>query len=379
MGFEGLTFEMIGNISEDEIKEPDTQEIETEGQEGDVAEEVEKDIDFTNFIDDDVIDEVPESVGGVGQDGEEDKDTLDEGGSSPNDFYTSIATTLKEDGILNHLDEDDLKDIHDADSLAAIFQKQIDSMLDDQHKRINEALGHGVEPSAIQQYENVLSYVNNIKDTDINVESNEGEQLRGNIIVQDYINKGFSPERANREAKKSFDAGTDIEDAKLALTDVREFFSKQYEQVRNEAKEAKQAEIKALEEQSKKIEKMFKETVEPVKGVKLSKIEREKLVKQYTTFVGKDAQGNPVNALQKYAQDNPVEYQYALQTLFYLTDGFQNLDKAINKQVKKKTKSAFQNLENTLRNPGNSVGTGSINFGNDKSPDSFSGLEIALD
>ena len=44
---------------------------------------------------------------------------------------------------------------------------------------------------------------------------------------------------------------------------------------------------------------------------------------------------------KKYAKDNPSDYQYALNTLYYLTDGFQNLGKVVGK-VKNKTKSALE-------------------------------------
>ena len=37
------------------------------------------------------------------------------------------------------------------------------------------------------------------------------------IIFQDFLNRGYSKERAAREVQKSFNAGTDIDDAKTNM------------------------------------------------------------------------------------------------------------------------------------------------------------------
>lgn len=46
--------------------------------------------------------------------------------------------------------------------------------------------------------------------------------------MQDYLNRGYSQARAEREYNKSVQAGTDIEDAKEALTGNREHFQSKY-------------------------------------------------------------------------------------------------------------------------------------------------------
>ena len=71
----------------------------------------------------------------------------------------------------------------------------------------------------------------------MNSENNEGENLRKQLIYQDYINRGFSKERATREVKRSFDSGSDLEDAKEALESNINFFKNKYEDLIKEAKE----------------------------------------------------------------------------------------------------------------------------------------------
>jgi hypothetical protein len=94
---------------------------------------------------------------------------------------------------------------------------QVQSKLDAKQKRIDEALGVGIEPDEIKKYENTLNYLEGITNDIIEDESEQGEQLRRNLIYQDYINRGFSEARAKKEMEKSFNAGTDIEDALEAI------------------------------------------------------------------------------------------------------------------------------------------------------------------
>ena len=361
----GLTFDMIGNMSEEEIQD-------LESQETNVTED-----DDTLFGAEDATEEkdLPE---GVGEESQEEESITEEGGASPN-FYASIATSLKKDGILNLLDETDFESVNDASDLASLFQKQIDNLLNDSQRRINEALQNDVPIDQVKQYENIISYLGRISESDLKEETSEMETLRGNIIVQDYINKGFSPERANKEAKKSFDAGTDVEDALDALADVKEYYSNSYNTLLSEAKANKEKNLKIEKEETAALEKRFLDTEEPITGIKLTQNERKKLKNQFSNFIDKDEQGAPLNAIQKYAKDNPEDYQYIINTLFYLTDGFKNVGKVVSKEVKKQTKSALTDLERKLRNPSNMIGSGNLDFGNDRSPESFQGFSVALD
>ena len=76
----------------------------------------------------------------------------------------------------------------------------------------------------IRKYENTLSYLNEVSEDKLKEETTEGEELRKRLIYQDYINRGFSQERATKEVKRSIDSGNDIEDAKEALNSNKEYF-----------------------------------------------------------------------------------------------------------------------------------------------------------
>ena len=365
-----LSFDMIGNMSDEEIAAK--QVADEQNKQNEITEGLEEEL-FPEGNEEDID---PEGVGDEGQESEE--EIIPEDGKSPN-FYASIASSLKGDGILT-LDDSDFENIENADDLAALFRKQTDKLLDDNQKRINEALSNDVPVDTVKQFENVLTYIKSISEEDLQAETPEAEQLRGNIIVQDYMNKGFSQERANKEVKKSFEAGTDIEDALESLKEVKDFYTSKYNEVINSAKEEKANKLKGEREQSKQIEKKFLEVEEPIKGIKLTENERKKILNLYTKFIGKDSSNKPLNAIQQYANDNPVDYQYNISLLYYLTDGFEDLGKVIQKEVKTKTKSALSNLEKTLRNPSNNLGGGNgLSFDNDRSSESFKGISVDLD
>ena len=72
-------------------------------------------------------------------------------GNSP---LSSLANALFKDGVLTNLKEEEIKTIKTADDFAAVFEKEIQSRIDEKNKRIDEALNLGVEPSEIKKNEN---------------------------------------------------------------------------------------------------------------------------------------------------------------------------------------------------------------------------------
>jgi hypothetical protein len=291
-------------------------------------------------------------------------------------IYSSIAKDLLEEGIIT-LDEKELENVSKAGDLSEIFKKQVDLLLDETQQRINEALYNQVPADTISHYEGTISELKSITKEQIEEEGENGESLRKQLIYGDYISKGFSKERAEREVKKSVDGGNDIEDAQDALNNLLGSYEKEYNDVIKSAKDSEAARIKAEKEQIENLKKKFFETEEPVKGIKLSKSEREKMYTKATAYIGKDSFNRPITELQKYANDNPIDFQYYLNVLFYQTNGFKDLSQVVSKEVKTQNKSAMKNLENVLKNQGHNIDSG-LDFSNSQAPESFSSLGLKL-
>ena len=297
----------------------------------------------------------------------EDKPSGDEGNSP--DFYNSIATSLVSDGVLS-LPEEEIKAIKTAEDLSAAFKKQAELQLSEENKRVLEALDLGVPKEEIAQVERMLGQLANITDTMLSEETDDANVVRQNIIYQDHLNNGIPADKAKRLVKQSLDEGTDVEDAIKALESNKSFFLDK----RKGLIEAKKAELKSQEESNtakqEKIKNLFLEKEEPIKGMKLSKTQRENLYNKATKVVGKNKEGKFLTELEKYAETNPEDYQYNLNILFYLTNGFKDLGSVISKEVNEQTKSKLRDLDKALKTPSGQSSLDNLKFGNDTSPDS---------
>lgn len=217
----------------------------------------------------------PESVGSEDniQGGQEDTDSSEKG-TSPN-FYSSIAKALKEEGIFPDLDNDEVKD---ADSFKDLIQKTIDDRLDATQKRINEALNVGIPADDVRAYENTLRGLKSVTDEQLEEENEQAENLRKQLIYQDFINRGYSQQRATKEVNKSINAGTDIDDAKDALQSNIEFFQQQYDGKVNEAKAKVEEYRKAEQAEFDKMSKSILEDSKAFGDVTVDKATRKKIL-----------------------------------------------------------------------------------------------------
>ena len=302
---------------------------------------------------------------GVGSEDKEKEDTNSEKVStSPNskNFFSSIAKAFAEEGIFPDLNEDEVANIKTAESFRELIDKQIQSQLDEKQKRIDEALNVGIEPDDIRKYENTLSYLDDVSEDKLTEETTEGEELRKRLIYQDYINRGFSQERATKEVKRSIDSGNDIEDAKEALNSNKEYFKTQYDKLLNDAKEEQKKYEQERKNQAEQLKKSIIEEKKVFGDIEVDKSTRQKIFDNLSKPVYKDEEtGTYMTALQKYQHDNPNEFIKNVSTIFTLTDGFKNLNKLVKGKVNKEIKKGFKELENTLNNTARNS-DGSINF-----------------
>ena len=351
-------FNLNGILSEDEVSalfsDEDTEETSQEtppeqkenNQENDTTE-----VDVDDIFGNEDDSESPESVGSEENNQETEGTSSEKKGTSPNNFYSSIAKALKEDGILSDLDDDMLDKAETPEDFASIIEAQINARLDEKQKRIDEALGVGVEPSAIQQYERTIDYLDSISDDAISDESEKGETLRKQLIYQDFINRGYSKERATREVTKSFNAGSDIDDAKEALQSNKEFFNDSYKKLIKEAKDAENERIKEQKKEAETLKKSILEDKNVFGDLVVNDIQRKKIFENISKPVYKDPDtGEYLTAIQKYEQNNHTEFMKYVGLIYTLTDGFKNFDGLVKGKVNKEVKKGLKNLENTLNN-----------------------------
>ena len=388
---------MIGELSEDLIMTGDEVDInnlfsdneDTEGtqvtppaQKETEKKENEKTTEEEDINPDDLFNN-PESVGSgkENQEGKEDTQSEKDKGTSPKtNFYSSIASALKEEGIFPDLDDDTLNGIKTPEDFAEAVENTVQARLDERQKRIDAALQADVEPDEVRRYEQTLANLDAIKEEYITDETEKGENLRKNLIYQDFRNRGYSEARAKREVEKSLNAGTDIEDAKEALESNREYFSTQYQDLIKEAQEEAKEGQRKIKEEAVQLKKSMLEDKEVFTGITLDKTTRQKAFENITKPIFKTEDGEYLTAIQKYEMDNPVEFRKYLSVLFTMTDGFKNIDGLVKGKVKKEVKQSLRELEHKLSSTGrNSSGNPRYVGGVEEDTESYIGKGWNLD
>lgn len=339
-------------VPEEPTKNEEEEEVETPGSDDKKQKEKDnttEDVDPENLFED----KAPESVGS-GKNNEDKEDTApdnDADGTSPNNFYSSIANACAVDGIFPNLDDETIKKAVDAESFSNLIEAEINARFNEKQKRISQALENGVEPTDIKKYESTLNYINTITDAAIAEESEKGEQLRYNLIYQDFINKGMTPDKAKKFADRTVDAGTDVEDAKEALLSNKEFFTGAYNKMLQDAQQKADEEKAEREKNAKELEKSLMKDKQLFGDMEISNDIRKKAFDSVSKPVYKDPEtGDYMTAIQKYESEHRADFLKYTGLIFAMTNGFKDFDSFAKGKVKKEVKKGLRELEQTLNN-----------------------------
>ena len=328
--------------------------------------------------------ETPESVGS-GKDKEGKEDTVtDEGsdGTSPNDnFYSSIANALAVDGIFPNLDDETVKKAVDAETFSDLIEAEVNARFDEKQQRISKALENGVEPTDIKKYESTLDYINKITDAAIAEESEKGEQLRYNLIYQDFLNKGMSADKAKKYTDRTINAGTDVEDAKEALQSNKEYFSGEYNRLLQEAQQQADEDKAERSKQAKQLQTSLLKDKNLFGDMEISNDVRKKAFETVSKPVYRDPEtGDYLTALQKYEIEHRADFLKYTGLIFAMTNGFKDFDSFAKGKVKKEMRKGLRDLEKTLNNTSRSKDGNLRMVTNQKDdPDSFISKGMKLD
>ena len=366
LGFDNIlgddeVMSLFGDNSQEEETKQEPEDNESSEKNDSEKEDTAEVVNTGSFFgdDEDEDDEQPESVGSGEKNNKEHKeDTASEQGSGTSpDFFSSIATACVEEGIFPDLDEDTIKSIKSAADLKEAFDKQIEAGLTEQQLRIKQALDNGVEDSKIRQYETLLNYLDNLDDA-ISQEGDDADEARKRVIFQDYINKGFSKERAEKAVNKAFEDGTDKEEAEEALKSCKDFYKTGYKSLLDEAKKEADNQVREREQKALRIKKaLIDDDIKFLGDMEITKTMRQKAYDAISKPVYKDSEtGELMTALQKLEHDNGEEFMVKLGIMYVLTDGFKNVDSLINNKVKKEMKKGFSDLERKIKMPSRPIG-----------------------
>lgn len=321
----------------------------------------------------DLFGEHPEGVGSEESSGgnREKPQSQDDQGAPNENLFSSIAEVLRDKGFFSDLSDEKKNSITDEKALMELFEEKVNSMLDEKQKAIDRALNSGAAPEEVQEYQKVMSVVQFLNDRNtydtLVREGEDGERLRKQVMYQDYVNRGFSDERAKKMVEKSIADGMDIEDAKEAFNSCKEFYNGKAGLFQREFEDRKKLIKDNEEKQYSNLKKNILDNESFYGGVKVDKQTRQKAYDLITKPSHRDDQGNYLTALQKYQKDNPIEFMQNVAMMYALTDGFKNVDKLVKNKVKEGVKKEFSDLSNLLNNSRRN-GDGTLNLANG-SPD----------
>lgn len=307
-----------------------------------------------------VAETTPEKVGEE-KEVEEHAITSDGEGSSPN-LYSSIASALKNDGIFPDFKDEELDAVKTPDDFAELVEKAVMARMDERMRRIDAALGNGVEPDTVKVYEQTLSYLDSIEEQAVEAEGDEGENLRRQLIYNDLVNRGYSQERAQRELEKSFKSGSDVDDAKDALVALKKFYNDGYDKIQKDAKKRADDARASQKKQAEDLKKMILEDDVKLGETKLDKKTCNRVYDAISKPVYKDPDtGRLMTALQQFQKEHPLEFLKQIGMWYVLTEGGKNMDGFTKSQVRAQKNESIRELSRKI-NASSFNADGSLNY-----------------
>lgn len=264
-------------------------------------------------------------------------------GTSPN-IYSSIAKALKDDGSFPDFDDNDINAATTPEAFAELFEKAVTARLDERQRRIDVALGNGVAPDTVKQYEQTLQYLGSINEEALSAETDDGEELRKQLIYNDLIARGYAHEKALKELDKSFKSGSDVDDAKDALESLQSTYRSQYQKIQDNAKAQASARKEAQKQQAESLRKSILDDDLVIGDTKLDKRTCQKVYDAITKPVYKDKEGRLLTAVQQFQKDNPQEFIKQVGMWYVLTNGGKNTEGFTKQQLKSEKNKAIREL-----------------------------------
>lgn len=291
----------------------------------------------------------------------DDSDDDDTNSSDKSKFYKSIAKALKDDGVVD-VDDETLDNIKDSnDFVNNIINKKINDGIDDVTKRVYDALTAGVQVPVIKQYENTINILKTIENADIEDEGEGGEDVRKKLIFQQYINRGFNDEKAKKEVEKAFNAGTDIDDAKDALSDNLEFFQNQYNDLIEQSRKDNENRMTQKRQELDTLKKSVMSDSDEWKDFNVNDTLKQKIYDNITRPAYKGQNGETYTEIQKYERENRIGFLKNVSMCYTLTNGFTDFSGLSKAKVRKEVSKGMRELESAL-NSTSRTSSGALKF-----------------
>ena len=161
-----------------------------------------------------------------------------------------------------------------------------------------------------------LKTISEVKKEDISSDLELAEKIQ-----REYLrNKNFTPEKIDKEIKKSKEAGVLMEEAEENYDELVETVTQYEAELKEESKKQIELAQKKAEKQAQELQE-FIDSTEEIGGIKLSKKLKESWLKEYQTV---EANGQKVNPIFATRQKDEAKFDALLR--FYHTIGLFKYD-----------------------------------------------------
>ena len=343
----------VKSLFEDNDEPTENQEDdETGGNVTNISNEEAADIFNNNGKDSDEEDDFEKDEGKVEQNTtKQEEQRTEPTNNQQNVDFSSIAKQFADEGIWE-LDNEEVKD---ADSFKSLIKKAIENGIDEKTKRVSELLDMGADSKDIKEFEDTIEYLHGIQNEDILAEGEDGDNLRKRLIMQDLINNGVDEQEAVTKVKEIFKKGNDITEAKKALQANKEYFQKAYKEMAEEQRKKADEWDKSVQKQTEELKTSIMSNDKFLGELDIDEKIKKQALANLSEPKYKDKQsGQMLTAIQRYERENKTEFLKNLGLVFTLTDGFKNMDKLVNKAVKRRVNNEISGIEDLLKNPSGS-------------------------
>lgn len=239
---------------------------------------------------------------------------------SQNENLSLFASALAEEGVISLPEGADIKSYED---LVKVIQDEIKnnefSGLNDKQKDYLDALSKGISHDEYTNMSSKMESVESITEDKLK----ENEDLQKQLLVEDYVSRGYSKEKAETLSQRSVDLNTLYEDSLESLNNKKENLKLEKQKL----EKAKVADIENqktqyLEIQEKIKKAVFDEKSEIIPGIKYSKKVADEVFNALTKPAGVDENQQPITRAQKIRSNDPLKFEHTLNTLLVLTKDF---------------------------------------------------------
>ena len=262
-------------------------------------------------------------------DGKEGSDSSSPKLNETEQLYSNLAAQFKAKGVLPELD--DVTKIKSLEDLNNAIQGRIDNGLSARQKAIEDAQKVGAPIGEVATKVETIDKLKGV--TPEFIANDNSADFRRTAIVQDFLLKGYSPERANEMTQRSIDAGTDIADAEFAVASIIKSEESSLNAIIDGAKKEEQGKLDD-------VKKYIANTQEVVPGVALTDSQKDELYSRITTDLG-----DRDNAFMRAQKADPVGSRIRIEAVAYLTKDFTDFSIFGAKSESKIT----NNIENLIR------------------------------